>query len=274
VDSDPWPDELEPQFRDVEIAIARTRAKHKGVIEVREIETLYIDMIARARRYVYFENQFFASRIAAEAICKRLEEADGPEFVIVNAKSAEGWIEEEVMGPARATLLRELWKADRYGRLRVYTPVTAGGCDIYVHSKIGIIDGELLRVGSANLNNRSMGLDSECDLLIDAARPANGATSPRIADILCELVGEHLGTAADDVKSRLESTGSLIQTIEELRGHGRTLVPLHIEEPNALAAAIAETQALDPQRPGEYFEPIGRHGLLRRLRFWVPSRRA
>ena len=42
----------------------------------------------------------------------------------------------------------------------------------------------------------------------------------------------------------------------------------------AVEAAIAESQALDPERPGEYFEPIGRRGLLRRLRFWVPSRRA
>jgi len=273
-DRDPWPKELEPQFRDVEVVIARTRAEHEGVPEIREIEALYRDMIGRARRHVYFENQFFASRVVAQAIGERLQESDGPEFVIVNPKSAEGWLEEEVMGPARATLLRELWKADRHGRLRIYTPVTAGGADIFVHSKIGIVDDELLRVGSANLNNRSMGLDSECDLLIDGGRPANAGASARIAAILNDLVGEHLGVAADDVKGRLEATGSLIQTIEELRGHGRTLVPLHIEEPNALEAAIAESQALDPERPGEYFEPIGRRGLLRRLRFWVPSRRA
>jgi phosphatidylserine/phosphatidylglycerophosphate/cardiolipin synthase-like enzyme len=187
--------------------------------------------------------------------------------VIVNAKSAEGWIEEEVMDPARATLLRELWKADRHGRLRIYTPVTAKGCDIYVHSKIGIVDGELLRVGSGNLNNRSMGLDSECDLLIDGSRPANAGASSVIAEILCDLVGEHLGVAADDLKRRFEATGSLIQTIEELRGHGRTLVPLIIEEPNAVEAAIAEREALDPERAGEYFEPLARRGLLRRLPF-------
>jgi phospholipase D1/2 len=269
-DSDPWPEELEAQFRDVEVAIARTRAKHEGVTEVREIEALYADMIGRARRHVYFENQFFASRVAAEAIARRLQEADGPEFVIINPRSAEGWIEEEVMDPARATLLRELWKGDRHGRLHVYTPVTPGGCDIYVHSKIGIVDGELLRVGSANLNNRSMGLDSECDLMIDGRRPANAGASNRIGSILCDLLGEHLGVAADDIRRRVEVTGSLLKTIEDLRGHGRTLVPLHIEEPNAVEAAVAEREALDPERPGEYFEPIARRGLLRRLRFRVP----
>jgi phospholipase D1/2 len=271
-DGDPWPEKLEPQFHGVDVAIARTRAEHKGVPEVREIETLYVDMVGRARRYFYVENQFFASRVVAEAICERLQEADGPEFVIVNPKSAEGWIEEEVMDPARAKLLQTLWKADRHGRLHIYTPVTASGWDIYVHSKITIVDGELLRVGSANLNNRSMGLDSECDLLIDCGRSANAGASGTIGAILGDLIAEHLGIAADDVRKHLEASASLIRTIEELRGHGRTLVPLHIEEPNALEAAIAEREALDPERPGEYFEPIARRGLLRRLRSLVSSR--
>ncbi|MGI8611700.1 MAG: phospholipase D-like domain-containing protein [Sphingomicrobium sp.] len=270
VDSDPWPDELEPHFRDVEVAIARTRGEHKGVPEVREIEALYLDMISRARRYLYAENQFFASRVVAEAICERLQEADGPEFVIVNPKVVEGWIEEEVMSPARAKILQKLWKADRHNRLRVYTPVTVSGCDIYVHSKITIVDGELLRVGSANLNNRSMGLDSECDLLIDCDRPANAGASGRIGAILCDLLAEHLGVEANEIDRRLADSGSLVRTIEDLRAHGRTLVPLHIEEPNALEAAIAEREALDPEGPGEYFEPLARRGLLRGLRFRLP----
>ncbi|HEU5285781.1 MAG TPA: phospholipase D-like domain-containing protein [Sphingomicrobium sp.] len=272
-DGDPWPDGLEPQFEGAEVAIARTRAEHEGVAEVREIEALYADMIARARRYIYFENQFFASRVVGEAIAKRLQEAEGPEFVIVNPKSAEGWIEEEVMGPARARLLQELWKADRHNRLRVYTPVTEGGCDIYVHSKIGIVDGELLRVGSANLNNRSMGLDSECDLLIDCGRAANAGVSSKIGAILCDLLAEHLGVPPDDVQDRLSASGSLIRTVEELCGSGRTLVPLKVDQPNALEAEIAGREALDPERPGEYFEPIARRGLLGRLRFRLPFAR-
>ena len=272
-DGDPWPDGLEPQFEGAEVAIARTRAEHEGVPEVREIEALYVDMVERARRHVYFENQFFASRVVAEAICERLQEADGPEFVIVNPKSAEGWIEEEVMDPARAKLLQMLWKADRNGRLRVYTPVTAGGCDIYVHSKIGIVDDVLLRVGSANLNNRSMGLDSECDLMIDCGRAANAGAQGRIGAILCDLLAEHLGADPEAIAGQIEESGSLIGAIEELRGHGRTLVPLHIEEPNAVESAIAEREALDPEGPGEYFEPLARRGLLHRLRALVPFKR-
>jgi phosphatidylserine/phosphatidylglycerophosphate/cardiolipin synthase-like enzyme len=31
-----------------------------------------------------------------------------------------------------------------------------------------VLDDRLLRVGSSNLNNRSMGFDSECDVVLDA----------------------------------------------------------------------------------------------------------
>ena len=61
-----------------------------------------------------------------------------------------------------------LGRSDRFGRLRVYTPVTAGEQPIYVHAKIMIVDDRLLRVGSSNLNNRSMGYDAECDLALEA----------------------------------------------------------------------------------------------------------
>ena len=269
---DPWPDKLEPQFRNVEIGIARTRGAHEELPEIREIEALFVDMVARARRYFYAENQFFASRVIAEAIAKRLAEPDGPEFVIVNPKYAEGWIESEVMDSARARLLQTLRKADRHGRLRVYTPVTTAGQDIYVHSKITIADGELLRVGSANLNNRSMGLDSECDVLIDAGRPANRGAAPQVESILCDLLGEHLGIEPAAVAARFAATGSLVRTVEELRGSGRTLVPLAIEEPNALETAVAEGEVLDPEGAGEYFEPQARGGLLGRLRHLVRRR--
>jgi phosphatidylserine/phosphatidylglycerophosphate/cardiolipin synthase-like enzyme len=268
---DPWPDELKPQFNNVEIGIARTRGAYAQLPEIREIEALFVDMVARARRYFYAENQFFASRVISEAIAKRLSEPDGPEFVIINPKITEGLIEARVMDPARAKIVRALQEADKHGRLRIYTPVTKAGCDIYVHSKITIVDGELLRVGSANLNNRSMGLDSECDVLIDTGRKANAGAAPQVEAILCDLLGEHLGVDPSEVEKRFAATGSLVRTVEELRGSGRSLVPLAIEEPNAVETVVAEGEVLDPEGAGEYFEPHARGGLLGRLRVWERS---
>ncbi len=258
--SDPWPNELEPQFPDVDIAIARTRAEYDGEECIREIEALYVDMIRSAKRFVYAENQYFASRIVAKAIAERLQEDDPPEFVIVNPRSADGWLEEKAMGGARAQLMESIRKCDRHGRFRIYCPVTEGRDDIYVHSKITIVDDRMIRVGSANFNNRSMGLDSECDLLIDGQWE-------KVAALRADLLAEHLGVSNDTVDAKLAETGSLIRTIESFGSNkGRGLVAFIPERPSAAERALAESQALDPESAGEKFEPLARPGLLARLR--------
>src|SRR3546814_8813358 len=70
-----------PDFRDVDVAISRTRAEYDGFPEVREIEQLYLDLIAGARRFIYFENQYFTCGKIAAAIAERLYEDDPPAFV-------------------------------------------------------------------------------------------------------------------------------------------------------------------------------------------------
>jgi phospholipase D1/2 len=273
VGSDPWPSELEARFRDVDVAIARTRGEHAGQPAVREIETLYADMIGAAKRFIYAENQYFASRVIADAIARRLQEPDGPEFVIVNPRSGQGWLDDEVMSPARARLLEVIRNADRHGRFRILCPVTENGDDIYVHSKIVIADDEQLRVGSANFNNRSMGLDSECDLLIDCALEANASAGATIASLRAELLAEHLGKSVDTIEAAFGRTGSLIHTVESFAGgRGRGLVPFVPEPPNAAERAIADSEALDPESANGTFEPVGRPGLLSGLRRLHPSR--
>jgi len=264
---DPWPEELEPHFRDVDVAIARTRAAIDGRKPVREIEALFLDMIGSARRFVYAENQYFSSRVVAEAICRRLGEPDGPEFVIVNPKTSQGWLDDEVMSPARAELLERVRACDRHGRFRIYTPVTEGGEDIYVHSKITIADDRQLRVGSANLNNRSLGFDSECDLLIDADLRANAGAGDAIRELRCDLLAEHLGVSVDTVEARFAETGSLVRTIESFSGgRGRGLVPFIAKEPNAVERRLVESEAFDPESAGDPCEPIARPGLLAGLK--------
>jgi phospholipase D1/2 len=257
---DAWPAGLDPHFRGVEVAIARTRAKEGALEEIREIETLFVDLIAGAERFVYVETQYFASRVIAEAIARRLDEPHGPEFVIVNPRTAYGWLDEKVMSPARYHLVGTLRARDRHGRFAIYYPVTEGGADIYVHAKIMIVDDKVLRVGSANMNNRSMGLDSECDLLIEAGGDAQaGAT---IADIRTDLLAEHFGIDPSEVEGCYGDSHSLIACIERLRGRGRTLVPLEPDEPTAVEKALAQSELLDPEAADELFERRARPGLL------------
>lgn len=266
-DRDCWPDHVQPDFTDVEVGIALTIPEMADQQPRHEIEQLYVDLINRARRWVYAESQYFASRKVAEAIAKRLTEPDGPEFVIVHPDSAQGWLEPIAMDSARARLVEALHERDPHGRLRLYHPFTAGGEPIYVHAKVTVIDDDVLRVGSSNFNNRSLRLDTECDVVIDAGRPAYAGQSQRIADIRDSLLAEHLDTDCDTIKATLAETGSLIQTIEHLRGDGRSLRPYEVPDLDSVRAWLADNKILDPEGPGEMFEPLSkRKSLSKRLR--------
>ncbi|MBU7588847.1 MAG: phospholipase [Sphingopyxis terrae] len=275
-DGENWPENLEPDFTNVDVAISRTRAEYDGYPEIREIEQLYLDMIAAAKRFIYFENQYFTSAKIAAAIAERLDEDDPPEFVMVMPRTADGWLEQMAMDAARVKLVRAIAKARHGDRLRVYVPHTAGGDPIYVHAKTAVVDDRLLRIGSSNMNNRSLGLDSECDVTIDAALPANRGVEPTIRALRESLIGEHLDVDPADVGRLYETTGSLIDAIEALRGPGRSLELLDLVEPGPFDDYIAEHELLDPENPDAMFEGIAERGLRRswhRGKAWMKRHR-
>ncbi len=192
-----WPVGLDPSLRDVEVAVAHTLPALPQRSEVREIEALDLAAIGAARDVIYLENQYFASRSIAEAIAARLREPHGPEVVIILPRSSESRLEQESMDSARVRLVRLLRAADLHGRLGVYWPTAGGGVSVYVHSKVIVIDDRLLRIGSSNLNNRSLGFDSECDIAIEAGPAlANWAEVKReILFTRDSLVAEQFGVS-------------------------------------------------------------------------------
>jgi phosphatidylserine/phosphatidylglycerophosphate/cardiolipin synthase-like enzyme len=146
-------------------------------------------------------------------------------------------------------LLKRLVAADRHHRLALYEPCIPGLVNecVNVHSKIIIIDDERLRIGSANLNNRSMGLDTECDLMLEA----NGREDigRAIAGFRTRLLAEHLDMDANKIEERLAQEGSLIHTIEALRGHGRTLRPWQFRVDIDVDALVPDEDIVDPDKP-------------------------
>ncbi len=263
---DAWPDGLPAQFSDVDVGIARSLPAHADMSAVHEIEALFVAQLAAARSTIYMESQYFASRRVAEAIARRLDGPEGPEIVIINPVAAQGWLEPIAMDTARARLMEALRRRDIHGRLRMYHPVTTAGNAIYVHAKMTFIDDAQLRIGSANLNNRSMRLDSECDVIVDAGLNGGGALKTAIVALRNNLLAEHLGVSPEAIASSLDETGSLIATIEQLRGGGRTLVPYEVPDLSSVEAWLADHEVLDPEGPDEMFEALSARGLFRRLR--------
>ncbi len=254
-----WPEGLEPLVEGAMVAVSRTMPEYGDAPAIDEIAHLYLDAIASARQSLYIESQYFAARSVAEAICARLAEPDGPEIVVVNPETANGWLEEKVMGASRARLLEEVGNADRHGRFRIYCPVTEGGTPIYVHAKVLVVDDRLLRVGSSNLNNRSLGFDSECDLSLEAPAGAAGdSIRRRIVDLRNDLLAEHLGTTPEAFAAAVEAEGSLIRTIEGLRGPGRSLVPFEPPELGTFGEnVLAENGFLDPEGTSAEWRRVG-----------------
>lgn len=262
-----WPDNVKPDWHGIDVAISRTVPAMPDEEASHEIEQLYVDLIAGAQRYIYAESQYFASRVVAEAIGRRLAEPDPPEIVIVNPVAAQGWLEPIAMDTARARLVAALRPLDHARRLAIYHPVTAEGTSIYVHAKIMIVDDRIIRVGSSNFNNRSLRLDTECDVTI----VQDG--DPAIRAIRDGLLAEHLARPLAQVAQALDTHG-LIGAIERLRGTGKTLVPYEIPELSDIEAWLADNKVLDPEGPGEVFEPLARRrGLVTRLRRYRRQRR-
>jgi phospholipase D1/2 len=247
--SDPWPCSLAPALENVAVGISRTQPAYNGDAEIREVEALYLDAIAAAQHSIYIEAQYLTSTAIVEAIENRLTEPAGPEVLLILPRDGAGWLEQNTMVVLRARHLRRLRAADRFGRLRVYYPtrLKLGESGINVHSKILVVDDTLVRVGSSNLSNRSMGLDTECDLAIETAGEA------RIGEVIAHfrdrLLGEHLGVTPECVAEKVTTEQSLIKTIESLNGSERRLDPLDAEGPTWHEGLLLDGKLLDPERP-------------------------
>jgi phosphatidylserine/phosphatidylglycerophosphate/cardiolipin synthase-like enzyme len=107
-----------------------------------------------------------------------------------------------------------LQRADRFGRLRVCAPYTEGGKPILVHSKVAVFDDRLLRVGSSNLNNRSFGHDTECDLAVEAA-PDQVELRQAVRRIRDSLLAHYAGQSADHFEGAVQTSGSVTAVLDD-----------------------------------------------------------
>jgi phosphatidylserine/phosphatidylglycerophosphate/cardiolipin synthase-like enzyme/uncharacterized membrane protein YdjX (TVP38/TMEM64 family) len=245
-DGDPWPGFLAPDLEDAAVAISRTIPLYGGQKEVREVEQLLIDAIAAARKAIYIEAQYFTANKIGDALAKRLAEPEGPEVVLVLPERTDGWLSQKTMDVLRERLFKQLLAVDNHHRLRLYRPCIPGlGAQcVNVHSKITFIDDEFLRVGSANLNNRSMGLDTECDLAFEARG------EPRIRSAISafrsRLLAEHLGAEPAEIDARLAVEGSLIRAIDSINGGDRCLLPIAFRVTPEMDALVPSSEIVDP----------------------------
>jgi phosphatidylserine/phosphatidylglycerophosphate/cardiolipin synthase-like enzyme len=257
-DNDIWPSGLEPDFLKIGVALSRTIAPWRGSKAIREGRACTRALLRAARNLIFIEQQYMTVLSFGRILARSLRQETGPEIVLIVNDRLDGSVERLYMGGNRDRLFRRLKRADRYGRLRAVYPVVPDGdsdCVIKVHTKLLIVDDEFLRLGSSNLNYRSTGLDTECDLTIRATQEQDRR---KIAEIRSRLLAEHLGVAVETVFDTLAATGSLVTTLDALSGGPRSLRQYRISEHPFATRRVWGTFLVDPARPLRLLSPLRR----------------
>jgi phospholipase D1/2 len=226
--ADLWPADVVPDFTNVRVGISRTMPAMETEAGTSECEALFVDSIAAARELIYVESQYFTNSQLAEKIAARLKEPDGPEVIVVTPRKCEGWLERNTMGARRQHAFHLLLAADIHKRMRILCPMASQAQDVptFVHSKVTVIDDRHFRIGSANFSRRSMGVDTECDVAVEAESDEHRQAVRRAFH---RLLAEHLGLETEDVTRGIDAAGSLREFVDTRAGADRTLVRIEVD---------------------------------------------
>lgn len=242
----------EHALSDLSVAISRTIPAFGGRSEIREVEQLYLEQIRAARSYIYIENQYLTADVIIREIERRLLEAAGPQIMIVLPKKQSDPVSRYTMGVLTARAVRRLQKADIHDHCFIGYPEVPNLPDEQyenVHSKVMAVDDEVIRVGSANLNNRSMGLDTECDLTLVAG--ASAGEKSRFRREVARMIANHFDADAETVRDLWEKEGLQFRPlIDQLKARSaRALKEFDVSiDQSSLLAVVADLEIVDLDR--------------------------
>src|ERR1043166_2030479 len=96
----------------------------------------------------------------------------------------------------------------------------------YIHSKLFLVDDRFLSVGSANMNNRSMGLDTELNVAWEAESDESSVIRS-IRRIRVDLLAEHLGARDTQTVRKLSAAKGLVDYLDGLAESGSCRLRRH-----------------------------------------------
>ncbi len=261
-EGDAWPAHVAPEFHKVRVGVSRTEPAWGGDPGVNESERLHLAAIAAAKQTLIFENQYVASPVIETALARRLQDLDGPEIIIITTRKSPSWFDQMTMDRTRAAMIGRLRAFDVYGRFRAFCPVTESGRGIIVHSKVTIVDDRQIRIGSANLNNRSFGFDTECDVVIEADDEAERRV---VAAYRLKMLSHWLGVDESAFEREDELGGpGMIEALDRLSVKTGRLIPVEGYRQSWVRNMIALNHLGDPVDPTDSWQPWVRFRKLSR----------
>jgi phospholipase D1/2 len=210
-----WPDSATPVFRKISCAIARTIPFMDDVTPVQEVRQMFLDLIASAEDFIYLENQFATRQEIAEVLNARLKACKRLRVLIISTYRPKSTFECEAYWASRIdfkSILEDGVEKSRVQMLYSSAYDEEGNfAHKRIHSKVTVIDDKYLVVGSSNLSNRSMSLDTECDLIFAAA---DDAQHKQIMQVRNDLIGEHSGRRPEQVAEILAGKNGLTKLLK------------------------------------------------------------
>jgi phospholipase D1/2 len=242
-----WPTNVPVEAEHLPVGIARTEVVCLAGSTIREVERSLIAAIRSATSFIYIENQFTSATKIALELAEQMRRAPSLRVLVVAPKLHSSWLESQAMQNGRGAFIDCFGAAGVADRIRFLYPVSRSGdteVAVMVHSKLMIVDNRILRIGSANLNNRSMGADSECDLIFEAAseehRDFIASVRHRLIAHFCGLEEQTLAQDEDRLLALLDdvSKGDGTKTLRKVESSGLTSTLATMVQPVA-----------DPERP-------------------------
>ncbi|MFY0668928.1 MAG: VTT domain-containing protein [Alteromonas stellipolaris] len=247
---DTWPEGFPPIFEEVDCALARTIPFMDEVEPAQEVRTMLLDLIGQAESLIYIENQFTTRQEIAEALNKRMKARPDLHVIIVSSYEPKGKFECEAFWASRIEFKSILEKDIDPKRVKL----TYSSCEDLqgrkaykrIHSKVMTVDDKYLVIGSSNLSNRSMTLDTEIDVVLSGNSDLNRAA---ILNVRNDLLAEHTGRDISDMPALFAEEYPVEALIHGQIAHGYVLTEVRDEVFTTQSVNNVFRSLSDPEEP-------------------------
>ena len=245
-----WPDDFPPEFENVSCALARTIPFMDEVEPAQEVRTMLLDLINQAESFIYIENQFTTRQEIAEALNKRLKACPNLHVILVSSYEPKGKFECEAFWASRIEFKAILEKGIDPKRIRLtYSSIEdMQGRKAYkrIHSKVMTVDDKYLVIGSSNLSNRSMTLDTEIDVVLHGNSEHN---RQQILHVRNDLLAEHTGRKLEDMPALFDTDYPVDALMQGQIAHGYVLTEVRDEVFTNHSVKNVFRSLSDPEEP-------------------------
>jgi len=244
-----WPKQAaEISFSNMRCAIARTIPWMGNYPEKTEVREMYIDLISRAEKFLYMENQFFTCSDVASAINAQLKAQKSLKVLLVSSYNPQGQFEREGMWAGRIDFMAQAAEGIEENRIQMVYPVIfdENGEEFYkrIHAKVMAVDNTHFDIASSNINRRSMAMDTECDFVVEATDRDHRRAIEHVRN---DLIAEHSGLEEAQIEWMIEEGRPVTEFIG--CSHRRCLRAVKDEDFNYQSLKKVASAVADPDRP-------------------------